>query len=437
MELFLFHFRQTGYTLEQFFLGSLAFGTVDPANIEAILCSRFDDYTVGSRKEMTFPIFGDGIFNQDGDAWKQSRELLRPQFHVKEYSNLNILKGATDNFFKAIPEKGGIVDLQPLFYRLTLDVMTEFLFGESVETLKISKSTGGETLSEVFDVALDYIAKRSRLLNLYWLVNGKRFRDVCKKVHFFADDIIDRNLAETSIKIQGKYDFLRVMSEKRLDRTVLRSQIINILTAGRDTTASLLSWAFFLLVRYPKVLVKLRSEIAARGSTELTRSHLRSMKYLQNILKETLRLYPSVPVNTRTTLRTTILPTGGGPDRKSPVLVPKGTAVAYSVYPMHRRPDLYGMDAEVFRPERWDEDMPLNHNKTNAKWGYLPFNGGPRTCLGMDFALVEAAYAIVRIVQRFPIITLPRGEKVELTGVEKQKITLVMSVAEGCSINLG
>jgi cytochrome P450 len=77
-----------------------------------------------------------------------------------------------------------------------------------------------------------------------------------------------------------------------------------------------------------------------------------------------------------------VLPTGGGPDRKSPVLIPKGIPVAYSIYAMHRRPDLYGMDAELFRPERWDEDMPLYRDDTNSKWGYLPFNGGPRICLG-------------------------------------------------------
>lgn len=133
---------------------------------------------------------------------------------------------------------------------------------------------------------------------------------------------------------------------------------------------------------------------------QITRNSLRAMSYLQNVLKESkddtslpfqnlltrvfiaLRLYPSVPVNTRTALRTTILPTGGGPDRKSPVLIPKGSAVAYSVYSMHRRPDLYGMDAELFRPERWDENMPMNNDSTNAKWGYLPFHGGPRICLG-------------------------------------------------------
>lgn len=163
-------------------------------------------------------------------------------------------------------------------------------------------------------------------------------------------------------------------------------------------------------------------------------------------------------MNTRTALKTTVLPTGGGPDRKSPVLVPKGTAVAYSVYTMHRRPDLYGMDAELFRPERWDEDMPLNHTPVNAKWGYLPFNGGPRICLGSEFssgrssqeysstlysrslivdlALTEAAYTVVRIIQRFPTIKLPEDEVVELLGVEKQTMTLVMSLTEGCRIRL-
>jgi cytochrome P450 len=104
------------------------------------------------------------------------------------------------------------------------------------------------------------------------------------------------------------------------------------------------------------------------------------------LIYEALRLYPSVSVNTRTAIRTTVLPTGGGPDRQSPVLVPKGSAIAYSVYSMHRRPDLYGMDAEVFRPERWEEDMPMNHNPTNAKWGYLPFNGGPRICIGCKYS---------------------------------------------------
>ncbi|RJE21193.1 Cytochrome P450 [Aspergillus sclerotialis] len=106
------------------------------------------------------------------------------------------------------------------------------------------------------------------------------------------------------------------------------------------------------------------------------------MPYLANVLKEILRLYPSVPVNTRTAHKMTTLPTGGGPDRRSPVLIQKGENVAFCVYAMHRREDLYGKDAEYFRPERWDEDLPLFRDEKTAAWGYLPFNGGPRICLG-------------------------------------------------------
>jgi cytochrome P450 len=110
------------------------------------------------------------------------------------------------------------------------------------------------------------------------------------------------------------------------------------------------------------------------------------------LIKEiALRLYPSVPVNVRTALRTTFLPTGGGPDGLSPVLIPSGANVAYSVYSLHRRPDLYGEDAEDFRPERWGEDLGLFRDETTSKWGYLPFNGGPRICLGSKFPRSDLA----------------------------------------------
>ncbi len=197
---------------------------------------------MGLRRAITFPLFGDGIFNQEGEAWRQSRELLRPQFHFKEYSDLKMFKDATDNLLNAIPRGGGVIDLQPLFFRLTIDVTTDFLFGESIESLRIPESIDEENFAEAFNIAQEYIAKRFRLLDLYWLIDGKRFRNACKKVHSFADKIIDRNLSEGFLDSSGKYVFLRAMSQKTPDRTALRSQIINILTAGRDTTACLLSW---------------------------------------------------------------------------------------------------------------------------------------------------------------------------------------------------
>lgn len=109
-----------------------------------------------------------------------------------------------------------------------------------------------------------------------------------------------------------------------------------------------------------------------------------------------LRLYPVVPINVRMASKDTHLPLGGGPDGKSPLHVHKGEDIMYSVYTMHRLPETFGPDAEEFRPERWE--------KTRPGWGYLPFNGGPRICIGQQFALTEAAYTIVRILQEFETI---------------------------------
>ena len=157
-----------------------------------------------------------------------------------------------------------------------------------------------------------------------------------------------------------------------------------------------------------------------------------------------LRLYPSVPVNSRSAVRTTTLPVGGGPDGKSTVLVRKGEAVGFCPYAMHRREDIFGPDAALFRPERWlERDGQL---ATNAGFGYLPFNAGPRLCLGREylwylreaiqrlipcvenFALLEASFVIVQILRRFPRLTVPADEPVESIGDERQLLTLVVAV---------
>ena len=395
-------------------------------------------WNFGARRDISFPMFGDGIFVQEGAAWKHSRELLRPQFHFKQYDDLDVFKQSVDDLINILPKEGGIVDLQPLFFRLTLDTTTAFLFGESVRSLTSPGDAGEETFAEAFNTAQKFVAKKFRLADIHWLIGGKEFRKACSNLRRFADQLIDRNLSRPDSKDERRYVFLNALARETPDRTTLRDQIINILAAGRDTTACLLSWTFFLLVRHPSVLKKLRAEInSKRGDkADLNRQDVRDLHYLQNVLKETLRLYPSIPLNTRTASRTTVLPLGGGPDRKSPILVRKGTSVAYSIYAMHRRPDLYGMDAEIFRPERWDEDMPMNQDPIKQRWGYLPFHGGPRVCLGMDFALTEAAYTVVRIFQTFRTIRLAGGSPVELTGVEKQTITLTVASANGCVVEL-
>lgn len=145
--------------------------------------------------------------------------------------------------------------------------------------------------------------------------------------------------------------------------------------AGRDTTASLLGFLFLMLSQHQDVLLKLRKttieEFGTYKSTDkISFSSLKSCSYLQWCMNETLRLFPTVPINSRRSVRDTTLPRGGGPDGLSPLFVPKGTETNYSVYAMHRNKDIWGPDAEEFKPERWNGKKP--------GFEYLPFNGGPR-----------------------------------------------------------
>lgn len=109
-------------------------------------------------------------------------------------------------------------------------------------------------------------------------------------------------------------------------------------------------------------------------------------------------------------------------------MVRKGELVVFSQYVNSRRKNIFGSDAEAFRPERWETG-----ELDGIGWAHFPFIGGPRQCLGEDFALMEVSYTVVRLLQTFLDIRLPRGKIVE-PGTERQRLTLVLSSADGCRV---
>ena len=173
---------------------------------------------------------------------------MRPQFTHKQYEDLGIFRNSVSDLIDIISsQKDGVIDLQPLFFRLTLDVTTAFLFGESTKCLRNQDSSDEQTFASSFNRAQEYVVKRFRLLDLYWLIGGTEFKRACNDVHRFADQIITRTLSRDSSQDEkgSGYVFLDTIAEKTPDRTALRGQIINILTAGRDTTACLLTWTLY------------------------------------------------------------------------------------------------------------------------------------------------------------------------------------------------
>ncbi|KAJ5241776.1 uncharacterized protein N7469_000103 [Penicillium citrinum] len=406
-----------GTTFRQRFLSRRLITTIEPENIKAILATQFKDFCLGTRHEQFDPLLGDGIFTLDGAGWSHARGMLRPQFARDQVADLSMLDDHISHLIDLIPKDRSAFDIQRLFFLLTLDSATHFLFGESVGCmLPPSQTTGvleksavrnAQGFADAFTTAQDYLAARSRAQGLYWLVNPKEFREANRRVHEVVDHYVnvalERKRNPDSKQGDGRYIFLEALAAETDDPKMLRDNMLNILLAGRDTTASLLSSTFFYLSQHPSVWARLRQEIVNEfgdiksPNGEITQARLKDLKYLRYVLNEVLRLQPPVPVNFRVATKDTSLPVGGGPDKHSPIYVRKGQIVAYNVFAMHRRKDYWGRDARTFRPERWEE---------NAKhgWEYLPFNGGPRICLGQQYALTEASYTVVRLMQHFDTV---------------------------------
>ena len=206
----------------------------------------------------------------------------------------------------------------------------------------------------------------------------------------YVDDIIARGFKaheayQENAGEKSDYLFLQELFEHTDNHLKIRHELLSLLLAGRDTTASLLTNLWWEISRHPEVWKELQSEIAFLGNRAPTYDELKAMKYLNVVVKEALRLYPVLPANSRQAIEDTVLPTGGGPDGKSPILVKKGWILHWHLWTIHRRQDFFGGDAAIFRPSRW-LDGPDGRKGLRVGWEYLPFNGGPRICVARKFS---------------------------------------------------
>lgn len=419
-------------TFTQNMLGAKVINTIEPENIKAILATQFKDFSLPPRRKDSFqPVFGHGIFTTDDKEWEASRALLRPSFARSYIGDLEVFESHISKMIAKIPRDGSTVDLQELFFRLTLDSATEFLFGESSDVLGDGEATArGVKFGETFQYVTEKVGLTARVGKLATILPDKEFTDGTKYVHEYVGNYVRKTIEQNKkyaalgeeAEPESKYVFLEHLAKTGYSEKKIQDELLNILLAGRDTTAGLLAHLWYIIARRPDVFEKLKAEVLSLGNKMPTFEQIKEMKYLQYCLNEALRLHPVVPLNGRTAVKDTTLPLGGGPDGKSPIFIPKGTQVNYQVWVMHRREEYYGKDADEFKPERWESLRP--------SWQFLPFNGGPRICIGQQFALTEASYTTIRLLQAFASIE-PRDSR-----DYKELLTVTMAVRGGVQVGV-
>lgn len=258
-----------------------------------------------TRKSAMQPLFGHGIFNTDGHAWSHSRQLLRP---AMKKNNIAPLMRMMERHFQIMLESiqvksetgQGALDLQPLLFAFTMDTATEFLLGRSTHTLDPNRSSEREAA-----FVQDYVSccveavRRMRLSPLRPLWMDRQVEAARKRAWSYVDSFVDDAIR---VRESGKlpaanedgdedfsveYNFLREVALDNGDRKFLRDQILNVLLAGRDTTAGLMSSFFFVLARRPDIYEKLRAEVATHFGGDLpTQETLKKATYLDWCLKE-------------------------------------------------------------------------------------------------------------------------------------------------------
>lgn len=401
----------------------------DPLNIQTVLVSHSADWDVGEHRTASWePMVGNGIFTSHGERWKQSRALVRPQFATDQINDFRLYERHVQQLFAAIDRQYDgtnssgwtrAFDLQPLLYNFTLDVMTEMLYGYSVHSQNPServdfpvisghKPPDRENIGTHMDAGKAWIETRGALWKYRWLLPSQQFLKHCAAIHNYADWFVQLRLQQgdkylENLQQQGeqpnrdRYVLVHELAKVTQDSVELRSQTLNILTAGRDTTAALIGWIVYFLARHPVVAKKLRREVVnlfgpyvpGQPSGIKFRQVRDSLPYMNAVINETLRMTPVVPLNERVSLRDTVLPRGGGPKRDQPVFVPAGMQILIPVYALAQRSDIWGPDAGVFRPKRW-----IENGGCKPGFEFIPFGGGGRQCLGRKYAILTKRGAI-------------------------------------------
>lgn len=288
---------QLGHTFSFWLLGERIFVTSDPENVKVLLSSSFDTFEHGpSRRYAGKPLIGNGIFAVDGVEWSAARALLRPSFAKSQISDFDMLEHHFRNFLQALPVDGAAVDLQELFKCLSMDVITDMLFGTSTNSLTQSNDDEAVAFSDACEYSQKIVWRNFSLGWVGTFLPNPKDRKSRRLLHNTVNRYVRQVLQQESQLAlpvhpdsnsgRKKYVFLEHLVERTRDPRVIRDQLMSALLGGRDTTSSLLSNLFHVLARKPDIWDRLRAEIRQIQNQPPTMEDIQRSKYARNCIQE-------------------------------------------------------------------------------------------------------------------------------------------------------
>ena len=359
-----------------------------PDYIRHVLVDNNRNYTKDTYSNRVFgKVVGGGLLTTEGDPWRKQRRMMQPAFHHTRIEKLDgmiveVAQSMLDRWQHAF-ESNQPIDIAREMAALTLTVTTRSLFGVDL---------GDEVreVGEIFNRAASYLEKPSS-------------PHLVQSVREFSE-VVDRIIQQRRQNFRDGGDLLSSMILARDDKTgdamndeQLRTQIMTLMLAGYETTASTLTWTWHLLSQNPPMVDRLRSEVRETLQGRLPcYSDLENLPFTGMVLDESLRLYPPAWILGRRTIEADVI---------DGFYIPANAVIAICLYVLHRHPGFWDRP-DTFNPERFS---PENTKRRN-KYAYIPFGAGPRQCIGNNFGLMEAALVMACILQRFELHRMPDME---------------------------
>ncbi|TNE68109.1 MAG: cytochrome P450 [Bacteroidetes bacterium] len=380
--------------------GNKATVTADPGLIQHILQKNHRNYRKSHlQTDQLAHFIGNGLLTSDGDYWLQQRRLIQPGFHRKKLSGLaGIVLGEIDLYLDRLQRRiteNNTVDMFAEMTELTFNVVAKSLFSSDVEKRVLDQ------LSDHFNRIQSFVAKKIRqpFLSSWFHLSGEHQKH--EAVAVALKDIV-RNIVRQR-KQSGVHpdDLLDMLLDVRYEdtgegmteRQVLEESLI-LFIAGHETSANALAWTWYLLCRHPEAAARIRQEVeTVLGDAPPTFESLPGLVYLDQVLQESMRLYPPAWILDRVPVED---------DAFEGIALPRNQNIGIYTYGVHRNPK-YWPDPEKFDPSRFTKE----EIKKRPAFTYLPFGGGPRLCIGANFAMMEMQMALARMIQRFDFELIP------------------------------